>query len=63
MKVTKLVHGAGVVKNTGNYESIRIYNEVEVSIDEGDDIKKAHIKLREAVAKLNQQDVERLLGE
>jgi len=63
MKVTKLVHGQGVVKNVGNYESIRIYNEVEVSIMAGDDIKKCHVKLREAVDKLNKQDLERILGE
>ena len=63
MKVTKLMHGQGVVKNIGNYESIRIYNEVEVSIADGDDIKKCHVKLREAVEKLNKQDIERILGE
>jgi hypothetical protein len=63
MKVAKLVHGQGVVKNTGNYESIRVYNEVEVTINKGDDIKKCHTKLREAVDKLNQQDLERILGE
>ena len=63
MKVTKMTHGQGVVHNTGNYESFRIYNEVEVSVVEGDDIKKCHTKLREAVDKLNQQDVKRLLGE
>jgi len=63
MKVTKLMHGQGVVKNTGNYESIRVYNEVEVTINEGDDVKKCHIKLREAVDKLNRQDLDRILGE
>ena len=63
MKVSKLLHGQGVVKNIGNYESVRIYNEVEVTINEGDDIKKCHVKLREAVDKLNKQDLERMLGE
>ena len=63
MKVTKLVHGQGVVKNTGNYESIRVYNEVEVTLNDGDNVKECHVKLREAVDKLNQQDLERLLGE
>jgi hypothetical protein len=63
MKVIKLVHGQGVVRNTGNYESVRVYNEVEVTINEGDSIKDAHIKLREAIEKLNKQDLDRILGE
>jgi hypothetical protein len=63
MKVIRLTHGCGVVKNTGNYESVRIYNEVEVTINEGDSIKDAHVKLREAVEKLNKQDLDKILGE
>ena len=63
MKVIKLTHGQGVVKNTGNYESIRIYNEVEVIINKEDSVKEAHATLREAVEKLNQQDLKRILGE
>jgi hypothetical protein len=63
MKVIRLTHGCGIVKNTGNYESVRIYNEVEVTINEGDSIKDAHTKLREAVEKLNKQDLDRILGE
>lgn len=63
MKVIKLVHGQGVVRNMGNYESVRIYNEVEVTINNGDSVKDAHIKLREAVEKLNKQDLDRILGE
>jgi hypothetical protein len=63
MKVIRLTHGCGVVKNTGNYESVRIYNEVEVTINEGDSVKEAHVKLREAVEKLNKQDLDRILGE
>lgn len=63
MKVTKLVHGQGVVKNIGNYESIRVYNEVEVTLNSGDKVKECHAKLREAVDKLNRQDLDKLLGE
>jgi len=63
MKVIKLVHGQGIVRNTGNYESVRIYNEVEVTLNEGDNVKDAHVKLREAVEKLNTQDLDRILGE
>lgn len=63
MKVTRLLHGQGVVKNTGNYESVRVYNEVEVTLNEGDEVKDCHVKLRKAVDKLNQQDLECILGE
>jgi len=63
MKVIRLTHGSGVVRNMGNYESVRIYNEVEVTINEGDSVKDAHATLREAVEKLNQQDLKRILGE
>jgi hypothetical protein len=63
MKVTKLTHGQGVVRNIGNYESVRIYNEVEVTLNEGDKVKDCHTKLRQAVDKLNQQDLDNILGE
>lgn len=62
LKITRIVHGQGVTKNTGNYESVRVYNEIEAEIQEGESVKDVQAKLREAVAILNQKDFETLLG-
>jgi len=62
VKITKITHGQGETKNTGNYESLRVYNEVEALIEPGDTIKDIQIKLRTAVAKLNEKDFDNLLG-
>jgi len=61
MKVTETTHGQGFTKNLGNYESLRVYNEITVTFEKKDDIKKCHVKLREAAAKLIKQDIERLV--
>lgn len=63
MKVEKTKHGQAVTKNLGNFESLKIYNEVEARLEAGDIFKDAHATLREAVGKLNQQDLKRILGE
>jgi len=62
LKITRIVHGQGVTKNTGNYESTRVYNELEAVVGEGDTVKEVQEKLRKAVAILNQKDFEELLG-
>ena len=62
MKITKVVHGQGVTKNTGNYESLRVYNEVEATLDAGEKVAYVQVKLRKAVEVLNEKDFEELLG-
>jgi len=61
MKVIRLAHGQGVVRNTGNYESVRIYNEVETIINDGATVKKVHALLKRQVEKLNRHDLNEVL--
>ena len=60
--IIKIVHGQGVTKNIGNYESIRVYNELEASIVPGEDIKETQASLRKGVELLNAKDLAELLG-
>ena len=62
MKIISITHGQGVTKNIGNYESLRVYNEVEALVEPGDKIKDIQVKLRKAIAKLNEKDFDDLLG-
>lgn len=61
LKITRVVHGQGVTKNTGNYESIRVYNELEAVVEDGDNVKEIQNKLRKAVDILNRADFEELI--
>lgn len=62
MRVTKLVYGEGWTKNIGKHEKpVHIYNEVEYIINPEDVIKDIHIKLRDTVTKLNQEELDKYL--
>ena len=61
MKVTRIVHGQGVTKNIGNFESIRIYNEIEAEIAEGEDVRKVQSSLKKGVYDLNLKDCKELV--
>ena len=63
MKVLQSEHAQGVVKNVGNYESVKVYNGIVVSLEGKETVKNTHPTLRKAMKALNEQDIERLVGE
>jgi len=60
--VNKIVFGLGETKNIGNFESLRVYNELEATIQEGDKVADVQEQLRMAVIKLNERDFNALIG-
>lgn len=62
LKVNKVVFGLGETKNIGNFESLRVYNELEAVVQEGDKVADVQEQLRKAVVKLNERDFNQLLG-
>ncbi len=62
LKVNKVVFGLGETKNIGNFESLRVYNELEATVQEGDKVADVQEQLRKAVVKLNERDFNALLG-
>ena len=62
LKVTKIVFGLGETKNIGNFESLRVYNELEAVVQEGDRVEEIQEELRKAVILLNKRDFNVLLG-
>lgn len=62
IKITKVVFGLGETKNIGNFESLRVYNELEATLLEGDKVAEVQEELRKAVVKLNEKDFNKLLG-
>lgn len=56
VKVTKVVFGLGETKNIGNYESLKVYNELEAPVMEDDKVADVQEELRKAVIKLNERD-------
>lgn len=63
MKVENVEHAQGLVKNLGNFESLKIYNGIVVSLENKETVKNTHESLRKAMKALNEQDVKRLVGE
>ena len=61
IKINKVTVGVGETKNIGNYESIRVYNELESPILEGQNVADVQEELRIAVIKLNERDFNNLL--
>jgi hypothetical protein len=59
---TKVVVGVGETKNIGNFESIRVYNELEAPVLEGQKVADIQEELRKAVIKLNERDFNAMLG-
>ena len=62
IKIKKVIFGLGETKNIGNFESLRVYNELEATVGEGDSVATIHDELREAVKKLNEHDFNNLLN-
>lgn len=62
LKVNKIVFGLGETKNIGNFESLRVYNELEATIQDGDKVADVQEQLRNAVVKLNERDFNALIG-
>jgi len=56
IKITRVVFGLGETKNIGNFESLRVYTELEAVVGEGDKVADINEQLREAVIKLNEHD-------
>ena len=61
LKINKVVFGLGETKNIGNFESLRVYNELEATVQEGDKVADIQKELREAVIKLNNRDFNTIL--
>jgi len=62
MKVNKVTTGIGETKNIGNYESVRVYTELEATLEKGDKISDVQKELREMIVKLNERDFNNLTG-
>jgi hypothetical protein len=58
---SKVVFGLGETRNIGNFESLRVYNELEAPILEGQKVAEVQEELRKAVVKLNERDFNNLL--
>ena len=62
VKIVKVTFGIGETKNIGNFESLKIYNELEAAVGEGDTVADIHAQLKDAVLKLNEFDFNTILG-
>lgn len=62
IKITKITFGLGETKNIGNFESLRVYNELEAVVAEGDKVAEVQEELRKSVILLNERDFNVLLG-
>lgn len=62
IKITRVVVGIGETKNIGNYESIKVYNELEATVQEGDKISEIQEDLRKKVVQLNERDFNNILS-
>ena len=60
--VTKVIFGLGETKNIGNFESLKVYNELEATILEGQKVSEVQAELRKMVVQLNERDFNTLLG-
>lgn len=60
-KVTKVIFGLGETKNIGNFESLKVYNELEATVGKGQKISEVQAELREMVRQLNERDFNALL--
>ena len=59
--ITKIVFGLGETKNIGNFESLRVYNELEATVLPGEKVSDIQKVLRERVILLNERDFNALL--
>ena len=62
IEITKITFGMGETRNIGNFESIRVYNELESPLVEGQKVSDVQEELRKAVIKLNERDFNSILG-
>ena len=63
MKIEKVTHAQSLTKNLGIFESLKIHNGIEVSLEGKETVKNTHEILRKAMGKLNEQDIKRLVGD
>ena len=67
MKITKITHGHGYTQSFQNsanektFNFIRVFNELEAVLDEGEKVAEVQAALRDAVEKLNMRDIKKLL--
>ena len=67
MKITKITHGHGYTQafqsncNEKSFNYLRVYNELEVVPEEGEKVADIQKALRDAVDKLNNRDLNKLL--
>lgn len=59
--ITKIVFGLGETKNIGNFESLKVYNELEATLLPGEKVSDIQKVLRERVVLLNERDFNALL--
>ena len=61
IKINKVTFGLGETREIRKFEYIKIYNELEAVVGEGDSVADIQEQLREAVLKLNERDFNALL--
>lgn len=62
LKVTKITKRISETKNIGNYESLRIENELEVEPQDDQTGTEIEAALRKAILNLNKDDFDKILG-
>ena len=60
--ISKVTSRIGETRNIGNFESIRVDNELEATLEEGACVAYVQEELRKAVIKLNNRDFDNILG-
>jgi len=61
INISKVTVGIGETKNIGNYESVRVYNELESPLLEGQNVADVQAELRKAAIQLNERDFNNIL--
>lgn len=62
IKIKEVTVGVGETKNIGNYESIKVYNELSATLLDGQKVADIQKELASAVRKLNETTFNDLLG-
>jgi len=57
MKITRLTKRFGKVKNLGNYESLRVENELEAEIEDGESLETVNKELTVKLVELMKTDL------
>ena len=62
IKIIKVIFGLSECKNIGNYESLKVHNELEAVVGEGDSVAEIHEQLKQAVLQMNEHDFNSMLN-